>query len=93
MFTIHQEVVNLSIVGAHFIHFQVIDTLLSYLWWSDPFIIHIMLSIVSYSRAMFPCMFLYCFGGLVFADTGKHKRIGHAEILNFWTSINILIIS
>ena len=26
---------------------------------------------------------LWLFGGLVFADTRRHKRIGHAEILNF----------
>ena len=36
---------------------------------------------------------LLLFGGLVFANTRKHKRIGHAEILNFWTKTFILILS
>ena len=38
----------------------------------------------SYSREMFPCIFLIVWGPRV-CRHGDYKRIGHAEILNFRT--------
>ena len=84
--------------------FYRLQILLSYPWWGETSILHIVGYIVSYlwwgDAFMFILLLLfYCFlitgqcsrvclllfGGLVFADTRKHKRIGHAEILNFRT--------
>ena len=55
-------------------------------WRVDVFMIILLLLFYCFliaGRCSRVCLLL--FGGLVFADTRKHKRIGHAKILNFRT--------
>ena len=70
--------------GTSILH--IVSYIVSYLWWGDTFmfILLFLFLLLSYSRAMFSCMFLIVWGPRV-CRHGDYKLIGHAEISKFRT--------